>query len=107
MTTYKYSWNSICWKQVENLVFQWQHKIYQASISGNKNRIYFFQNKLSRSTIGKVIAIRRSIRTFETQYIKIQDKRFPSYSFNFKIFIKKVTRKKKSKNSNGCIFPRS
>jgi hypothetical protein len=108
MTIYKYNWNNICWQQVERLVFQWQYKIYQASISGNKNRIYFIQNKLIRSTIRKLISIRRGINNFERQFIKSRYMYFFSYSFNFKIFIKKVIyEKKKLKKSSIFMFPRS
>jgi len=104
MTVYKYNRNNICWQQVERLVFQWQHKIYQASISGNKNQIYFIQNKLIRSTIRKLISIRRGINNFEKQFIKSRYTYFFSYSFNFEISIKKVIYEKKKIEKVQCFY---
>lgn len=105
MTVYKYNRNNICWQKVEGLVFQWQCKIYQASISGNKNQIYFIQSKLIRSTIRKLIAIRRGINNFEKQKTKSQYIYFFSYDKNFETFIKSTIYKEKIKKVHClCIF---
>ena len=100
MTVYKYNWNNICWHRVESLVFQWQYKIYQASISNNKKRIYFFQSKLIRSNIRKLITIRRGTNNFEKYSIKSRHTYFIFYDENFKIFIKNVICKEKSERNS-------
>jgi hypothetical protein len=87
MTVYKCNRNNICWQKVESLVFQWQHKIYQASFSGNESRIHFIQNKLIRSTIRKLIAIRRGINKLE-KFEEIRYTYLFFYNNNFDTFIK-------------------
>jgi hypothetical protein len=84
MTVYKYNQNNICWQQVESLVFEWQCKIYQASFSGNKNRMYFIQNKFIRSTSRKLIAIRRGINNFE-KFAKSQYKYFFFHNNSYEV----------------------
>ena len=94
MTVYKYNWNNICWQYVESQVFQWQREIYNASFRGNKNRIYYLQSKLIRSTIRKFIVIRRNINNFEKQSIGNQYINYFFYDNSFGIFIKNMIYKK-------------
>ena len=52
-------WNEIDWRKVERTVFKLQRRIYQASVSGNVQKIRKLQKTLLRSYSAKLLSVRR------------------------------------------------
>ena len=52
-------WNEIDWRTVESTVFKLQRRIYQASVSGNVEKIRKLQKTLLRSYSAKLLSVRR------------------------------------------------
>ena len=52
-------WNEIDWRTVESTVFKLQRRIYQASVSGNVEKIRKLQKTLFRSYSAKLLSVRR------------------------------------------------
>ena len=59
---YPIAWDSINWKSVKHRIRRVQFRIFKASYSGNKNKVYWLQDHLVHSIDAKLIAIQKIIK---------------------------------------------
>ena len=59
------AWDSINWKSIKHRICQVQLRIFKASYTGNKNKVYWLQNHLIHSQDAKLIAIQKITKFYK------------------------------------------
>ena len=59
------AWDSINWKSIKHRIYQVQLRIFKASYTGNKNKVYWLQNHLIHSQDAKLIAIQKITKFYK------------------------------------------
>lgn len=59
------AWDSINWKSIKHRICQVQLRIFKASYTGNKNKVYWLQNHLIHSLDAKLIAIQKITKFYK------------------------------------------
>ena len=59
------SWDCLNWKSIKHRIRQVQWRIFKASYTGNKNKVYWLQNHLIHSLDAKLIAIQKITKFYK------------------------------------------